>query len=93
MSRAIEEALRQALNGEHTTSPKSASIRKNFSPPSYYPHKVTFRYSVQESWGGPRFVVEYSDNTIVRESVKRKSEEEMERKGYTNVVLLDVIQS
>lgn len=89
----VEAALRSALNGVPMPKSKNATIRKNFAAPAFYPHKVTFRYSVQESYGGPRFVVEYSENTIIREEVKRKAETDMKKKQYTNVVLLEVIQS
>lgn len=89
----IEEALRLALNGAPMPKSKTATIRKNFAPPAFFPHKVTCRYSVQASYGGPRFIVEYSKNTISREEVKRIAELDMNTKKYTNVVLLDVIQS
>lgn len=89
----IEAALHAALNGKPLPKPAGATIRKNFAPPSYHRHKLTFKYSVQESWGGPRFVFEHSENTFVREEVKQKCEELIKERGYINVALLDIIQS
>lgn len=93
MSYDIESALIAALNGAPLPKSPNATIRKNFSSPSYHRHKTTFVYSVQESWGGPRFKFEHSENTFIREDVKRKSEEAINHHGYINVVLLDIIQS
>lgn len=89
----IEEALRSALNGVPMPKSKNATIRKNFSPPAFHRHQTTVKYSVQESWGGPRFILEVTEDTFIREEVKRKAETIIANKGYQNVVLLDVIQS
>ena len=93
MSYDVESALRAALNGQPLPKSKNATIRKNFAPPSFHRHQITYEYSVQESWGGPRFKIQVSDDTFIREDVKRKAEKLIAAKGYTNVVLLDVIQS
>lgn len=93
MTYNIEEALRSALNGVPMPKSKNSTIRKNFAPPSFHRHQTTFKYSVQESYGGPRFILEVTDDTFIREDVKRKAENLITEKGYTNVVLLDVIQS
>ena len=87
----IEALLSAALNGQPLPKSSTATIRKNFAPPSHHRHSVTYRYSVQESWGGPRFVVTYKENTIMHEEVKRKAIEDMNRKGYINITLLDKI--
>lgn len=93
MSYDIEAALHAALNGKPIPKSKNATIRKNFTPPSYHRHQCTYRYSVQESWGGPRFAIEVTEDTFIREEVKRKADNLINQKGYKNVVLLDVIQS
>lgn len=93
MSNDIEAALRAALNGQPLPKSKNATIRKNFAPPSFHRHQVTFKYSVQEAWGGPRFVIDVSKDTFIHDEVKQKAAALIAEKGYTNVVLLDVIQS
>lgn len=93
MAYDIETLLRDALNGTPLPKSKNATIRKNFSAPAFHRHRITLKYSVQESWGGPRFVLDVSQDTFIHEEVKRKAEKLIEEKGYKNVVLLDVIKS
>lgn len=94
MSYNIERALRAALNGAPLPKSPGTTIRKNFAAPAYHRHQITMRFSVQEAWGGPRFAVEYSEkNTIDRKKVNDDAHADMAKKGYKNVVLLEVTQS
>lgn len=90
MTYDVEAALRAALNGQPLPKSRNATIRKNFAPPSFFRHQITVRYSVQESWGGPRFVVSFTEDSIIHEQVKQNAIAEMNRLGYTNIFFLDL---
>lgn len=88
MSYDVEALLHAALNGQPLPKPRGATIRKNFNPPSHFRHQAIVRYSVQESWGGPRFIFEHKENSIRHEEVKQNAIEKMKQKGYINEVFV-----
>lgn len=88
MAYDVEALLHAALNGQPLPKPRGATIRKNFSPPAHFRHQVIVQYSVQESWGGPRFIFTHKENSIMREEVKRKAIEKMKQLGYINEIFV-----
>jgi hypothetical protein len=90
MAYDVEALLHAALNGQPLPRPKGATIRKNFTPPAHFKHQITVKYSVQESWGGPRFVFSHKENSINRNQVKQNAIEKLHKLGYINEIFLDL---
>ena len=94
----VEAALRAALNGEAEEKEEppidapqleQRIIRAPFVHRPQHHHKTTVRYSVRHHWGGNRFVVSYSEDTISELIAAANAKKDMTRKRYRDVVHLD----
>ncbi len=96
---ALEEQLRAALNGEVASVEEPAEAEfippPRKSPPhrvtALHTHKTTVRYSARESWGGHRFNLSYTKETISELEAKLAAESDMAKKRYIDVVHLETI--
>ena len=95
---ALEEQLRAALNGEVAVEEPPQLVEP--APPhrshqhkvtALHTHKTTVRYSVRHSWGGHRFNVSYTKDTISELEAKLMAEADITKNRYIDVVHLETI--
>lgn len=81
---ALEEALRDALNGGAPEKP---------THPKYHKHEVTVRYSMRESWGGQLFVKRYTAASISEFDAHQMAKRDISNNGYIDTMWLETIRT